>query len=436
MTVVPAPRILLVAAHYPPDPASGARRPWELVGVLRGAGFAVTVLTFADEAGEIVGAHGESVVRVPMPTSPLAHSASAGHAGDGPTPASSTGLLKRVRQSARRLLPGVAHQWAAWKLYPDAHDRGTRNLIEASRGRQCDLVYSTAPPMSVHLAAREIARSFDVPWVAEFRDPWADPATGRPAFAGTIVAPRANRDRRIIVQEPQATVGVSDGIVRWLESEGARRACVSRNGIPDRLLEAGASEAVRLQQIGYFGEFYNARTPVPFFDAVAALNDPTSPRPRITLQLVGDVTMFGDERVDLMLAARGLADQVQVSPRVPHPDAVRMMRECGVLLLLAQGQPRQVPNKLYEYLGVRRPILAWVDDEGESARILRDVGGHFLVTEHHTPDEITSIVAAALDAAPSWTPPHPEQLNAYASSSQLAKVVELISAVVAEERGI
>lgn len=37
-------------------------------------------------------------------------------------------------------------------------------------------------------------------------------------------------------------------------------------------------------------------------------------------------------------------------------------------------------NKVYEYLGTRRPILAVVDEDGETAQMLRMVGGHQLVS--------------------------------------------------------
>lgn len=56
------------------------------------------------------------------------------------------------------------------------------------------------------------------------------------------------------------------------------------------------------------------------------------------------------------------------------------VRKADALLLLAVDQPDQVPNKLYEYLGARRPILAIADEDGETAEMLRMVGGHHLVS--------------------------------------------------------
>ena len=76
----------------------------------------------------------------------------------------------------------------------------------------------------------------------------------------------------------------------------------------------------------------------------------------------------------------GLTDVVRIHDWLPHATAKSFMDEADVLLLLAQRQPDQVPNKLYEYLGTRRPILAFADSDGETARMLQQVGGHHVIT--------------------------------------------------------
>ncbi len=133
-----------------------------------------------------------------------------------------------------------------------------------------------------------------------------------------------------------------------------------------------------------------------------------------------------------MLDACGLSECTTLSARIPHAEVMERTRSAGLLLLLAQQQPRQVPNKLYEYLAANRPILAWVDDEGESARLLRQVGGHFLVTEQTPAAEIPAIVCAAMDAAAgSWAPAHPEVLDGLRSSVQLESVVAAVQRLAA-----
>jgi hypothetical protein len=341
---------------------------------------------------------------------------------------SSPSALRSLKQMAGRSLPALKRQYEAWRLFPDLWRDATPALVGAALDVECDLVYSTAPPMSVHRAASRISRQLDVPWVAEYRDPWHDQDTGRPAFSGTIMAAAANTMRRQIVTGPALCVGVSEGIVSWLRQEGAREALLARNGIPDRLLaSSSALQAIDMHRTVYFGSFYLRRTPIPYLDALVTLRDKGHLSEYFALDLIGDVAAFNNAAVSEMLERRGLSSATTTAARIPHAEVMERTRSAGLLLLLAQQQPRQVPNKLYEYLAANRPILAWVDTEGESARLLRQVGGHFLVTEQTPAAEIPAIVSAAMDATVgNWAPEHPEVLHGLRTSVQLQSVVAAV----------
>lgn len=416
------PAVLVLAAHYPPSRESGARRPWELVGALLDAGLTVKVLTAAPEATPWTRSERGELIRTVA--EPAAYQRSV-----APTEArSDPGIIHRLKQLAGHALPVVKDQYAAWRLFPDLWQHATPALIDAALDADCRLIYSTAPPMSVHRAAARISRRLHLPWVAEFRDPWSDPATGRPAFSGTIMAAAARAMQREIVTRPMLCVGVSEGIVSWLGHQHARAVLLARNGIPDRLLASPPRATdIDRQRTVYFGAFYLKRTPIPYLDALVTLREAGLLPSAFALDLIGDVATFNDAPVAEMLGVRGLAECTTLAARIPHAEVIERTQTAGVLLLLAQQQPRQVPNKLYEYLAARRPILAWVDHEGESARLLRQVGGHFLVTERTPPAEIPAIVRAAMTAAEgSWVPDHPDFLDSLRTSSQLASVVAAV----------
>src|SRR5690606_25065351 len=81
--------------------------------------------------------------------------------------------------------------------------------------------------------------------------------------------------------------------------------------------------------------------------------------------------------------------------RVPHDEAVRILAGADLLLLLVRGQPTQIPNKLYDYLAMRVPIIAYSDAEtaGETARMLNEAGGHLVIS-----DQDAAAQADALEA--------------------------------------
>jgi glycosyltransferase involved in cell wall biosynthesis len=80
-----------------------------------------------------------------------------------------------------------------------------------------------------------------------------------------------------------------------------------------------------------------------------------------------------------MVAEHGLTDLVHFHDWMSNADAQAMLRSADLLFLIALSQPLQVPNKLYDYLGTRRPMLAVVDAGGETEGMLRQVGGHVVV---------------------------------------------------------
>ena len=95
-----------------------------------------------------------------------------------------------------------------------------------------------------------------------------------------------------------------------------------------------------------------------------------------------------------------------------------------LLLLLAQDQPLQVPNKLYEYLGVRTPIFAFADADGEVAEMLRQAGGHYVVTENQTESEAEAALQQALERADADGGSDTTLLSEWSTHSQLSALVQ------------
>jgi glycosyltransferase involved in cell wall biosynthesis len=208
----------------------------------------------------------------------------------------------------------------------------------------------------------------------ELRDPWAD-NDQKPWWVRTRATDAVDaRLERLCVRRADLVVAVSDGIRRRLAvrlpARDASRLVVVRNGIEHLASCVHSGRRSGPVRIVYTGTFYYGRDPRPFLRGLAA----TCRKHRL-----------GPGQV-------GLADVVHIQDWLPHAAARTLVEQADVLLLLAQQQPDQVPNKLYEYLGARRQILAFADADGETARMLRRVGGHLVVTGDDEAD-----VARALD---------------------------------------
>ncbi len=262
-----------------------------------------------------------------------------------------------------------------------------------------DLVYSTAPPFSVHLAALLVKRRTGVPWVAEFRDPWfGNP--GKPAFTRSRWSDAAERwlERCCLVRADTvvtATESIAAMLRKRLSPEVASKIVVIRNGI-DSIAPMPPSAVIGpVRRVLHLGSLYHDRDPRPFLRAVASLRCQGLIAEDLRIDFVGDNRGLLGVSMKGFLHELDLAGIVNLIDHIPHDHALTRLRDADLLLLLAQNQPVQVPNKLYEYLGARRPILAFADAHGETARMLRQLGGHFIV-DAGDPRFVEDLVHAAL----------------------------------------
>lgn len=74
------------------------------------------------------------------------------------------------------------------------------------------------------------------------------------------------------------------------------------------------------------------------------------------------------------IASLGLQDVVRLAPALGYREALmEMLAADGLLLFQGRTSNPAIPAKAYEYLRARRPILAMVDGEGETAALLARV---------------------------------------------------------------
>ena len=398
--------LLIVAYHFPPDRAVGALRPARMAEALRAAGHRVSVIT-AKLPGEVQsvrpaasGMAAFSVTPVPNPREfylgakrLLKRATPAGPAPDDGAalePASGPAAVPLWKRAILAVL------WL-----PD--DR--QGFIPAAvaqarrihRRHPVDVVITTAPPFSAHLAGLLIRRLTGSRWVADFRDPW----TGNPWKPAEIRTAGTDRleaglEKRVL-HRADLVISASAGIQQGFERNGlaSSKLLLVRNGI-----ETISARPPRVPgapfRILHMGTFYHARDPRPFLEALARVRSDTQLTDEdLIVDFVGSSREFDGKSIPQMVERLGLEDVFHFHDFMPRDRAIAMAGEADLLLLLAQNQPDQVPQKLYEYLGTRVPILAFADDDGESARLLRHVGGHHVVANNDV-DEAYGALKAAL----------------------------------------
>ncbi|MDX5360753.1 MAG: hypothetical protein LPL00_05175 [Alphaproteobacteria bacterium] len=399
-------KILFVAGFFPPYAPPGAVRNPKLAEYLAAAGHEVQVLSIQEQAH--AGLH-ESVL-------PDAHVHSLPYAEPGEAVTRIVRAVKRISGTARATDRDTAADGKAGAapargpgpsplklLYrqavalPDRYRSWVRAAVR--RGRilartwMPDVILSSGPPQSAHIAAARLSRALGCPWVAELRDLWANNpyVDVHPLLRGAFEAKaRATlghaRAMVALTRTAQAELQATYDVPVLLATNGYDPA--DFEGLQD--IARPEADAGRLTII-HAGVIYpGRRDPRALFEAINRLD---ADKARIR------VRFFHDELDFVGRLARELDVQgcVEIRAAVPRREILRIERESDVLLLCRWANPADdgvIPGKVFEYIGARRPILSIGSTSGEAAEIVR-AGPFGLVS--NDPDEIAAQLRAWLD---------------------------------------
>jgi glycosyltransferase involved in cell wall biosynthesis len=431
--------ILLISQAFPPDPLVGALRAGNVALAFSEAGYRVIVVTAAME-GEVPG------LREWQPGITV-HTVAVGRRyRERLTPfmRKLQSLVGRHPLEGRRDIadvepdstpdtrPGSGGRLRALLLslvwIPDDELRFVFPAYKAARRllrERIDLVYTSAPSHSTNLLGLLLRRFHRVRWCAEFRDPWCYPH----GFPITPLVEPVNRylEKRCI-EAADYLVTVTDQaaeLYRQRLGPAASKVVVVRNGIPVLSPRPSRREGDPFR-IVYSGSLYGARDPRAFLRAVADVSQDSGAG---AVPLVVDIFVVdahGDMSLDANVAQLGIGATVRVHEWLPHAEIQAVLREADLLLLLAQNQPLQVPNKLYEYLGTGVPILAIADEQGETARMLRQVGGHYVVAQDSATEIAVAIRAALNRQAVPPTARAREVLDDWLTERQMRRLITAV----------
>ncbi len=290
-------------------------------------------------------------------------------------------VAKRLKDAV--MIPDESVLWV-----PSAVNLGLKVL----RSQPIDAIYSTSPPESSQLVAAILSEKTGVPLIIDFRDPWI----------GNLH--RKGKGIRHVIEQNLEAFAFSRAARIITVTESFRAAFIERypqhrdkifvvpNGYDaqDFKISAAPVRDGSKMVIYYGGILYEKRSPRVFLQGLAkALNDGRIPRDKIRVEFAGVFDYPGKTANYDEVMRLHLEDIVEVIGYLAHQEHVREMAAADILLLIGDqtvGSEAYVPAKLYEYLGMGKPILA-VTKTGESTRLI-DMCHAGLVCDPVNPDKV------------------------------------------------
>jgi len=260
-----------------------------------------------------------------------------------------------------------------------------------------DLIVTTGPPHSVHLAGLSIKRKTKLPWIADFRDPWHgiyyNSSLKRTSWAN-------EKDQRLeskVLAAVDVLTVVSEGM-RDMYADKAKRIEVILNGFDtDDMppLFHGATDLFHLVHVGNFFPYMN----VP--DLWLALQELIEEDPEFKSDFRLQFTGLLDEQVRKEIIDKKLEDHLVLTGIVKHGEATQIQSKANLLLFVIPNTPDNklvVTGKIFEYLASGSQVLSIGNPESNVAHILLTTGRDPMIAY----DNKTACKAQILKAYQNW----------------------------------
>jgi len=372
-------KALIITYYWPPSGGAGVQRWLKFVKYLREFGWEPVIYTPLNPDFPIVDAtlSADIPVDIEVIRTPIwePYTFYKKITGGESTPRIEGGAVNNKKSSG---IIGQLSVWIRGNLFiPDARKfwirPSVRFLRKYLKQHHIDVIISTGPPHSTHLIAMRLKEITNIPWLADFRDPWTDIDYYKEMKISAFADRKHKRLELKTITLCDAMVVVTQEMMTNYEKIGGKNIHLITNGFDPVDMAVGAAIPDEKFSISHIGTLPPAFNMKGLWTVLAGLAD-TIPdfRNNLEIRLVGKV----DSAVTDEITALGLLDQLAIPGYVSHDKVALLMKQSAVLLLVInQNSPNAkgiLTGKIFEYLASGRPILAIGPTEGDLAKILEE----------------------------------------------------------------
>lgn len=236
-----------------------------------------------------------------------------------------------------------------------------------------DLIVSTGPPHSMHIIGLRLKKLFpDIPWLADFRDPWTEIDFYHRLKLTPLADALHRRLEKKVLQKADVVTTVSPFLQKSTARIAGRPVEVIYNGFDPADFEEERPPSPEKFIIAHFGSFNRDRNPEVLWQVLSGLCDEDEGfAAHLQIMLIGQV----DETVINSIRHWKLEKKLKLAGHLDHRSGLSLLQTARVLLLPLNDTPTVkgiLPGKMYEYMALKRPILAIGPEDGDYTSILTE----------------------------------------------------------------
>jgi len=233
-----------------------------------------------------------------------------------------------------------------------------------------DVIVTTSPPHSAQLIGLDLKKKHNIPWVADFRDPWVNIYSNQLLNLNDRVKQKNIEYENKVLTSSDKVLVVGDSM-RTEFSDRNSNVHVLYNGFdPTDLSEAPieATDTFTLRYVGKISPLQNIPNLWKAINELRLANEDFNKYFRISF-----VGMTSKPIQDSITEA-DLLSICTFSSFIPHQEAVEKMMCANMLLLVIPNTPKNeciITGKIFEYLASQTPILGVGPTKGDAAIVLQ-----------------------------------------------------------------
>lgn len=249
--------------------------------------------------------------------------------------------------------------------------------VKIVRRQRIDLIYATGRPWTAFLIGRVVKALTGKPLVVDFRDPWMTNPF-RLSYSAMKDKIESYMERKV-VEGADLLIANTDTlraefIMRFPEQDHAKFVTVLNGYDPEDFVSGGEEMRSKRQAVytlTHTGFLYGKRDPRGFLLALQSLVESKRiDAGNIQVQFLGATSL--DYDLTEYLARLRLTHVVTLYDHKPFQESLQFLKQSDGLLLLQPGTATQIPSKLFEYIGLGKPILAICPAQSATQRLMEE----------------------------------------------------------------
>ena len=376
-------KVLIITYYFPPSGGPGVQRVLKFVKYLRDFGWEPVVLTASNADYPVLDAS----LQEDIPSDVKIYRARI---------IEPYAFYRRLTKQSDRSVDvsifsqqqtkqSLAHRFSEWVraalFVPDARvfwlPFAVRMGKKIIRREKIDLIFSSAPPYTTHLIALGLQHYSGLPWIADFRDSWIGWFTTpqrRPFFSRAL----ERKMEQMVLKKADKIIAVTKGVKDDLASR--HPACLdSRWNVLCNGFDPDDIEPIEPVQrpndkiiITYTGTIVSHHIPLVLTKALEILHDK---EPEVVKKFIFRFIGRMGDPLKLQIKESRVGHIFEFKSYMPHTRSIAHLKSTDYCLLIIDDVPGSsaiLTGKLFEYIGVGKPILALVP-QGNAAELIEDL---------------------------------------------------------------